>query len=205
MDDIRSVVSVDVLALAYDPERARVDLGLHRRDRPPFEGELALPGVVLHSGESLASAATRALGKLTDARALALGQLHTFDEPLRDPRGPSLSVAMFAVLEPHESPRAVWTRLDGDLPSLAFDHADIVRDCLPLLAERLWRDMTLTRALVPARFTTADAVRITQALTGRDPHRANLNRTLDALPGIVRAGTVSQGPGRPTALRSFRD
>ena len=38
MNDLLSVVSVDVLALAYDPDSRHVLLGLHRRPVEPFAG-----------------------------------------------------------------------------------------------------------------------------------------------------------------------
>lgn len=102
---IFSVVSVDAVALAYERENRQILLGVHHRAAPSFEGELALPGVVLRSGERLERAASRAIAKLgLPSPGQALGQLRTFDEPSRDPRGPSLSVAMWAAYPPRPSP-----------------------------------------------------------------------------------------------------
>lgn len=206
MNDIFSVVSVDVLALTYDPTEHRLMLALHRRDRDPFAGRLALPGVVLHSGERLDDGARRACAKVTATAPLALGQLRTFDEPSRDPRGPSLSIAMWATFR-HESleqaRQAVLVPTDA-VPGLPFDHDHIVTECVPLLADRLWRDLTFTRTLLPEEFRAADALSVQKALTGVEPHRANLNRTLDSLPGLRRIGTVGAGAGRPSQVRTFR-
>lgn len=199
-ESIFSVVSVDVVALTYDRGVRRVHYGTHRRDVAPFVGELALPGVVVRSGERLADAAVRALAKLEQSAAPAvLGQLRTFDEPARDPRGPSLSIAMWAVYPPHqiaEDTTAEWAEIGTPQP-LAFDHADIILAVQPILADMLWRDLDFTRALTGPEFTATDAVAITAQLTGRDVHRANLNRDLAKTPGLAEHGLAAAAGGRP--------
>lgn len=211
--DIFSVVSVDVVAVRHDRATGRVLFGAAPRTAPPYEGELALPGVVVRSGERLGHAAARALEKLgrEELRPTALGQLRTFDEPSRDPRGPSLSVAMWAAYPPLDGDLGlsggggsdlsggVWFPLD-DPPHLAFDHDRIVAESREILAERLWRDLELTRALTGPELTATDAVHLTGQLTGRAVHRANLNRDLARLPGLEEAGTGPATGGRPPKL-----
>ena len=198
-----SLVSVDVLALHFDRTSRRIELGVAARAQDPFRDQLALPGVLLGLGERLHDAALRALtGKLgvpVDAVS-GIGQLVTFDKPNRDPRGPTLSIAMWAgVTEPAES--AVWTPLD-QLPDLAFDHQRIVQDSRLLLAGALWRDPAFSRALTGRRFPTADALDITASLIGRAPDRGNLNRTLRAVPGLHRTEerVAARSTGRPAAV-----
>lgn len=198
-----SIVCVDVVALTYDRAARRVLIGTHRREIEPFRGKQALPGVVVHSGERLRDAAGRALVKLgITAPPPALGQLRTFDEPSRDPRGPSLSIAMWAALPdhtvlPHQP--AVWVPIDA-APTLVFDHNEMVDDARAILAERLWRDTEFTRNLTGAEFTATDAVAITEQLGGKPPHRANLNRDLAHLDGLAQAGTAPGTGGRPPKL-----
>lgn len=199
--DHLSVVSVDVLALHYDQGTGTLRLAVPPRTREPFLGTSALPGVVVMSGERLADAAARAIAKFTDQTPVAIGQLRTFDEPVRDPRGPSLSIAIHAVLP--ELDEIVSVALGGELPALGFDHADIIAGCLPLLASKFLTDVEFTRALLPDPFTSVDARNIVTALTGAEPHMGNLNRALDALPGAKKVGSVSRGRGRPTVVRSF--
>jgi len=196
-------VSVDVLALHFDRSARRIAVGLTTRTWEPFRGQLALPGVLLGDGERLRDAATRALtGKLgvTGSAISGIGQVVTFDEPNRDPRGPTLSIAMWAgVTSPAVS--GVWASLD-ELPDLAFDHRRIVDDCRAILAGLLWRDPALSRALTGQRFPTADAVDITASLTGRSPDRGNLNRTLRGVPVLHRTDEriAARSTGRPAAV-----
>lgn len=198
-----SIVCVDVIALTYDRSARRVLIGTHRREIEPFRGEQALPGVVVRSGERLRDAAGRALVKLgITVTPTALGQLRTFDEPSRDPRGPSLSIAMWAALPDHTVlPRepALWVPIDA-APALVFDHNEMVGDARTILAERLWRDVDFTRNLTGVEFTATDAVAITEQLSGKAPHRANLNRDLAHLADLVEAGTAPGTGGRPPKL-----
>jgi 8-oxo-dGTP diphosphatase len=200
-----TLVSVDVLALRFAPDARAVLLGVAPRAQEPFRGDLALPGVLLGRGERLRDAALRAVtGKLGVAAGAvtAVGQLATFDEPSRDPRGPTLSVALWATVDPgglDGRDGATWASLT-DVPALAFDHDRIVADCRPLFQDRLWRDPAFTAGLLGAEFTTAQALDVTEALTGDRPYPANLGRTMDRVPGLHRtaqhASALPKG-GRP--------
>jgi 8-oxo-dGTP diphosphatase len=202
-----TLVSVDVLALRFDARA--VLLAVAPRANEPFQGELALPGVLLGRGERLRDAAIRTVaGKLglASEAVTAVGQLATFDEPSRDPRGPTLSVALWATIDPARSAGGqdglTWVPLDA-VPPLAFDHNRIVEDCRPLLQDRLWRDTAFSAGLLGAEFTTAQALDVTEALTGDRPYPANLGRTMDRVPGLSRttehAAALPKG-GRPPLM-----
>lgn len=200
-----SVVSVDVVALSYDHAARAVLVAAAPRTAEPFIGALALPGVVVRSGEPLRDAATRALAKLElRGGPSAQGQLETFDEPSRDPRGPSLSLARWAVYpEGAESSVVTWMPL-ADPEPLAFDHDRIVQRARALLAERLWRDLDFSRSLTGERFTATDAVAITAQLSGQEPHRANLNRDLGRIDELERDGVAATTGGRPPTCWRWR-
>ncbi|WP_405493511.1 NUDIX hydrolase [Nocardia sp. NBC_00511] len=203
----QSAVSIDVITLRYGADDPTVGVGIAPRQWPPFEDALALPGVLLHRGERLADAARRAvhtkLGVPEDA-ILAVGQIATFDEPNRDPRGPTLSIAMWAIVTDHSADIATWLPFD-DMPPLAFDHNTILTTTRTHLAELLWKDPTFTRALTGDQFTATRAVTLTAALTGAKPDPGNLNRTLAAFPGLERTGERIRvkATGRPAAMWAF--
>lgn len=164
--------------------------------------------MLLGRGERLRDATTRAVtGKLGLAgeSVTATGQLATFDEPSRDPRGPTLSIALWATVTRPTGDVAVWSPFDA-VPALAFDHDRIVADCRPLLADRLWRDVPFTAGLLGPEFTTAQALDVTESLTGDRPYPANLGRTMDRVPGLERtsqhASALPKG-GRPPLVWRF--
>lgn len=194
---LASQVSVDALTLRFDPHTMQVQIAVMHRETEPYIGQLALPGVVLLEGERLAGATARALAdKLGWDAPLAQGQLAVFDEPARDPRGYSLSVAMWAVAD---GPGDYWHSLD-DIPPLAFDHNQMIDVCRPKLAEMLWRDLEFTRALTGETFPVSAAIAITASLTGTVPDRGNLNRRLATIRHLaIKGREVVRGRGRPGA------
>lgn len=136
-------VTVDVVVVARVEGRYRVLLV--KRDKPPFQGQWALPGGFVEPDEPLESAARRELREETSVEPEQLEQLHTFGDPGRDPRGWTISVTYLARLGATET-RALkpeagsdagavhWFPLD-DPPPLAFDHADILAFAAHYLAE----------------------------------------------------------------------
>ena len=205
----QSVVSVDVVALRFWPDDPALTLGVAPRAHEPFTGASALPGVLLGRGERLALAARRAVHTklgVPEASIGAVGQLVTFDEPNRDPRGPTLSIAMWAVVGPHGGSAATWVPFD-EVPPLAFDHNRIVSVARGHLARLLWKDLPFTRALTGPEFPATRAVDLSTALLGAKPDPANLNRTLAAIPGLERTEERrrTKATGRPAAVWAFRD
>ncbi len=197
-----SAVSVDAITLRYNNDARHVEVGVSKRIIEPFIDQLALPGVTLWEGERLAEAAERAVRTKLGLGVRDLGQLTVFDEPHRDPRGQTLSVVMWAVAEhPEEAPDYVqWFPID-DVPDMAFDHHEMVEFCRPLLVDRLWRDLSFTRALTGPTFPVSAAVAITRSLTGTSPDRGNLNRRLASVRGLgISHKRVVLGRGRPGTL-----
>ncbi|MDN5757351.1 MAG: NUDIX hydrolase [Tomitella sp.] len=207
----QSSVSVDVVALRFDnPEAGRLRFAAAPRRREPYTGRLALPGVLLHAGERLQNAARRGVGTklgIPDDAIVDTGQLAVFDEPSRDPRGPTLSVAMWAVIGsadyvPTDDIDVHWLAFE-DVGTLAFDHNRMVAHGQSILGEQLlWRHDAFTRAIMGPAFPATYAVAVTAALTGARPDAGNLNRTLKSLPGLARTDERMQvrATGRPSVV-----
>ena len=213
MDGVdQSLVSIDVIALRFgNPEPGMLRLAVTPRQAEPYTGQLALPGVLLGAGERLQDAARRAVTTklgIPDEKILVSGQLTVFDEPNRDPRGPTLSVTMWAVISSDEVPgSAEWVSWDnpGDL---AFDHNRIVADTRPILADTLlWRDQAFTRALLGPSFPASYALAVAEELSGVRPDPGNLNRTLKALPGLERTDERVRvsATGRPAVVWAWTE
>lgn len=106
---------------------------LIQRGHPPFAGDWALPGGFVDEDEPLETAARRELFEETGLESPELRQLGAFGDPGRDPRGWTVTIAFWTRIQGDmtlhagdDASAAGWWPLD-DLPPLAFDHADIVR------------------------------------------------------------------------------
>lgn len=206
----QSAVSVDVVALRYDRKTRCLMMGVHERQWEPYTGELALPGVLLLRGERLSAASRRSLLHKLDlggAAVASVGQLATYDEPTRDPRGPTLSLSMWASIngDAEIGPHAQWVDI-SDVPPLAFDHNRIVEDSKATLLHLLWRNREFTEPFTGPEFPVADAIAIATALAGQPPDRGNLNRQLRTTPGLQRTDEVMQvhGVGRPSSMWAWQ-
>lgn len=135
----RPSLTVDIAVITLE---ARPRVLLIQRKAEPFAGKWALPGGFVDENERPADAARRELKEETGLEPSELEQLHTFGDPGRDPRGWTVSVVYLTRVRPDEltpvagddAAAVSWFPLD-DLPSLAFDHAEILRRVRSELAE----------------------------------------------------------------------
>ena len=132
----RPAVTVDIAIFAGEAP----DLLLIRRKHCPFEGCWALPGGFVEMDESLEEAALRELEEETGVSDVPLIEVGAFGDPSRDPRGRVITIAYAAVLEKparnveagSDASEVAWFST-GNLPTLAFDHAEIIRKALERL------------------------------------------------------------------------
>lgn len=135
----RPCVTVDIILVQTHEDDPRILL--IRRKNPPFEGCWALPGGFVEMDEDLETATRRELMEETGLVAETLRQFKTYGAIHRDPRHRTITVVYFALI--NESPGrpqsgddasdAAWFGL-FELPDLAFDHAQIIRDFFAFLS-----------------------------------------------------------------------
>jgi 8-oxo-dGTP diphosphatase len=136
----RPALTVDIVLIKE--RRDGPEILLIQRGHRPFAGHWALPGGFVDENEPLEAAARRELFEETGLESPELRQLGAFGDPGRDPRGWTVSVVFWTRVAgdvtPHagdDASAARWWSLN-DLPPLAFDHADIVRQAKTLLTSQ---------------------------------------------------------------------
>ena len=183
----RPAVTTDAVVFAI--RDGRLTVCLVERRKPPFEGRWALPGGFLGMAERAEAGARRELREETGLTPAVLVFLGAYDEPERDPRGRTLSLAYLGVAGPDAQPRggddaarAEWMPALG-APPLAFDHEAILGDALEGLRVRGRRSAILFR-LLPERFTMDDATSAFRATYGQAFDAEALRKRCRAL-GLV--------------------
>lgn len=128
----RPMLTADCVVIGRREDGSR-SLLLIRRGNEPYKGKWALPGGFMEMDETLEQCARRELQEETGCEWLGpLTELGSFSRVDRDPRGRTVTVAFMAEMEEmsvaggDDAREARWFPL-SQLPSLAFDHEEIVQ------------------------------------------------------------------------------
>jgi ADP-ribose pyrophosphatase YjhB (NUDIX family) len=205
----RPSLAVDIVVFTI--RESRLHVLLIRRANEPFLGCWALPGGFVHMEEPLEAAASRELREETGIREAYLEQLYTYGEPRRDPRGRVISVAYFALI-PGNAPvrgeggsdtsQARWFPID-DLPTLAFDHDEILAYALRRLRYKL-EYTAVGFELLPEEFTLTEIQQTYEIILGEALDKRNFRRRMLASGIIEPTPTKRGGGGRPARLYRYR-
>lgn len=213
------LISVDVVPVKLNKLTREINIILGKRKFEPAKGEAALPGVLLLPNERATEAAMRALQSkvsIPEDEVAFLKDVGIADNPDRDPRGPSLSVVMLAVVNnsfnPEDEDVEVLTLKDFSSKTLPFDHSAIVVKALKYLDSLLMTDREASKAFLGAEFRTTDLhaafteLHHVSGSTVSIPDLSNLSRTLKSNAWLATSTTTSTGTkGRPASSWVFAD
>ena len=109
---------------------------LIQRGGEPYKGCWAFPGGFMDMDETTEQCAIRELKEETGLHIKEVKQIGAYSKVNRDPRGRTISVASLAVIDKpaqvrglDDAAKAEWFSID-ELPPLAFDHEEIMRDAI---------------------------------------------------------------------------
>jgi 8-oxo-dGTP diphosphatase len=205
MESLR--VTVDIVI--FTVRERTLQVLLIRRGVPPFEGQYAIPGGFILEGESLEQAAKRELQEETGVHDVFLEQLYSFGDPARDPRGRIITVAYYALISSEwnslaagsDASEARWFPMN-ELPTLAFDHKQILEYALQRLQNKL-EYTTVGFQLLPEKFTLGELQSVYETILGRRLDKRNFRRKIDLL-GVLKPLREWQRAGRkPARLYRF--
>lgn len=196
--EARPVLSVDVVALSVADQKAR--FALYSRQWAPQEGCEALPGVMMDYGETVASAAARALSKAgidVPAEDLTLTPLTYRDNPDRDDRWHTVSIPVLVVLTAEQAEGGSWTGL-SEIGDLAFDHDVILDEAVEVFREGLMDTPEWLTACFGEEVTSSEMTSLWYSVEGPV---MNTWRTMTSSRYLEDSGRVRRdGPGRPTRV-----
>lgn len=198
-------VTTDVVIFSIRDNQLK--LLLIKRGLTPFKGKWALPGGFVNLDESLEEGARRELEEETGLSGVFLEQLYTFGEPARDPRERVITVSYYALipsdqlslLASTDAEAVGWFAMD-ELPTLAFDHHDIVAMAHERLAAKLDYS-TLAFQFMASEFTLSDLQQVYEIILQGSIDKRNFRKWVLAMERIEETGEVKRdGPHRPAKL-----
>ena len=172
----------------------------------------AIPGSFIKMDESLEKAAVRTLADETGVEDVYTEQLYTFGTPGRDPRTRVITVAYFALV-PHDAihPQAGrdahetgWFSI-SKLPTLAFDHAEIVDYAYKRLRYKL-EYTSVGFQLLPDVFTLTELQKAYEIILEEQLDKRNFRRKILSAEILEETGEKKkEGEGRPAMLYRYRE
>lgn len=135
----RPAVTADCIVITRDaePQVLLIQIGDQL-----FKGDWAFPGGFMNMDETTEQCAIRELEEETGLQVSNIQQIGAYSKVDRDPRGRSITVAYLTIIdEPidvsgqDDAAKAEWWPINA-LPSLAFDHNEIMADAMVLFNQK---------------------------------------------------------------------
>jgi len=123
----RPLIAADGIVIIDD------EIVLVKRGKEPYKGKYALPGGVVDYGEKVEDCVVREIREETGLDTRVLDLIGVYSDPSRDPRGHCISAVFHLArvggsLHSGDDAAEVRTFSLTKVPSLAFDHNEIVRN-----------------------------------------------------------------------------
>jgi 8-oxo-dGTP diphosphatase len=202
------LVTVDAVLLTL--RQGELQVALHRRDKAPDKGMLALPGGFVHIDEDASTeiTVTRVLKDKTGFQPRYLEQLQWFSGKQRDERNWSISLAYLALVPVEEleavSPRVFHFYGVDHLPELAFDHAEIIAAAVRRVRNKSSYS-TLPCCLLPEKFTLTQLKATYEAVLMTTLEKSNFRRKIEAWDVVEPTEEFLTGAQRPARLYKLKD
>lgn len=207
-DRFRYPISVDSVIFGYTEGELKV--ALIQRKKPPFAGMWAIPGGFMEGDETVEETALRELKEETGLDKVYLEQFHVFNKPGRDPRGPTVTIALFALIHyeqchliaTEDAAAAKWWPA-YEVPLLAFDHNEIYAKALDALRIAL-RTRPLAFELLPKEFTLTHLQDLYEQVMGIKLDKRNFRKKIAKMDFIQASGGKTAGSRhRPARLYHY--
>jgi 8-oxo-dGTP diphosphatase len=205
---LQSIIStIDVVLLTIQDDRLCVVLS--RRDKEPYANLEALPGGYIHAQEDRDSldAAVRILQQKTSLIPPYLEQLRTFAGASRDPRGWSISVVYFALVNNDliisaQQPGLAICPVD-ELRRLPFDHNEIIETAVDRIRNKS-QYSSLPCYLAGETFTLPRLQKLYEACLGEALNKVSFRRKMDELGVLEEVSGQMEAAGAHRPARVYR-
>lgn len=180
---------------------------LIKRRNSPYQGTWALPGGFVEPEEDLEQGAWRELKEETGVSGVYLEQLYTFGRPDRDPRERVITVAYYALIPSErlslhaasDADAVAWFAM-GELPTLAFDHGDIITMAHQRLVAKLDYS-TIAFQFMPTTFTLSELQEVYETILRAGLDKRNFRKWVLTMECIEETGNERRnGAHRPAKL-----
>lgn len=203
-------VATDCVVFGYDGKNLHVLL--IERGIAPYKGSWALPGGFLKMNETVEECAQRELQEETNMSNIYLEQFHVFSAVDRDPRERILSVSFLALVQKSkfnliagdDATKAEWFEINN-LPSLAFDHKEIIELAKNKL-QQILSYKPIAFKLLDKTFIMSELQRLYELINETEYDRRNFHKKMIAT-GLFKNEGICKIPmhGRSPKMYTFNE
>ncbi|HEY1166959.1 MAG TPA: NUDIX domain-containing protein [Chitinophaga sp.] len=190
-------LAVDLVVFGYHEQTLSVLL-LNRKEEP-FKDQWTLPGAFLQLEESFQQTCSRILKTKLGMDDVYLEQLFSFDDPARDPRGRVISIAYYALVNPHTLEISAGQMANDvkwfdvrKIPALGFDHKKIFGKALQRLKSKILY-FPVGFELLDELFTMTELHHLYECILGIKIDRRNFSRKILDSEYIINSGQKREG------------
>jgi len=209
-EDIKfAVLATDVVV--FQVQNWELNVLLTKARTPEFKDMWALPGGLIKPTEDVDKAPARYLEMLLGKTKSHIEQFHAFGKVNRDPRGRVVSLAYLALIPPylHKFKKSdkffesEWFNVKN-VPSLAYDHNEILKTALIKLKERVELTNAI-KTLMPSEFTLTELQNTYEIVLGEALDKRNFRKRVEAMDFLEKLDKKKEGHAhRPAQLYKIK-
>lgn len=176
---------IHVIASIFTVEKGVVKVLLIKRTNEPFKDKWALPGGALYNNEDIIDGMKRELKEKTGISNINLELCNVFGNVNRSNLMRMVGISYLGVIdsakvkvlkETQKTSNADWFKID-DIPDLAYDHNEIIKDSLEKLKISILNSDILN-TLFPDGFTIPELHKTYETILNKTFDRRNFRRKL---------------------------
>jgi 8-oxo-dGTP diphosphatase len=202
-------LTVDAIIFGYVIEEKDLQILLIKRKYEPFKDMWALAGGYVKEDETLEEAVLRETAEETGlTEEPYLEQLYSYGDLNRDPRGRTVSIAYYGLINTKElnastdALEAKWFSIN-ELPKIAFDHDKMISDALTRLRNKITYQ-PIGFELLGEKFTIPQLHSLYQTILGKEFDRRNFIRKFKKFNILEDLDEKEKGvPNKPAKLFKF--
>lgn len=202
-------ITVDNVIFGY--AEGELKIALIERKKDPYMGMWAIPGGFMEGEETAEEAAFRELKEETGIENIFLEQFHVFSSHGRDPRGRTITISFFALINSDNYHNLVATE-DASaakwwpaykIPPLAFAHKETYAKALAALRIAM-KTRPLAFELLPKEFTLTQLQKLYEQVFDIQIDKRNFRRKVAKMDFIRASGQKQEGEKhRPAMLYRY--
>lgn len=203
---------IHVMAAIFTVDHGITKVLLVERRNEPFYGMWALPGGALYNDESIEDGMNRELLEKTGLTVPNLRLCNVFGRVDRSPCMRMVGVSYLGVIDRFKvqlltstlkTSNADWFSIE-DIPPLAYDHEEILKDALEKLKENIV-ESDLLETLFPKEFTLPEVQKVYESILGVTYDRRNFRKKMLSLDLIEDTNQTAKFEGKkPAKLYRFK-